>query len=117
MATIKLYTDLPQSKKLAEILPIESADMYWMHGKLDNMKQLPTPYIIGNAHGEPLWDDFDVPCWSIAVLLNTLPTFTIDSSDDHYFRIHCCGKFTEWHDNLVDACVEMILKLHKLNLL
>lgn len=29
MATIKAYTDLEQSKKLAEILPVESADMYY----------------------------------------------------------------------------------------
>ena len=28
MATIKSYTDLEQSKKLAEILPLESADMF-----------------------------------------------------------------------------------------
>lgn len=28
MATIKSFTDLEQSKKLAEILPIESADMH-----------------------------------------------------------------------------------------
>ena len=29
MTTIKSYTDISQSKKLAEILPLESADMYW----------------------------------------------------------------------------------------
>lgn len=29
MATIKAYTDIEQSRKLAEILPIESADMYY----------------------------------------------------------------------------------------
>ena len=29
MATIKSYTDIFQSKKLAEILPLESADMWW----------------------------------------------------------------------------------------
>lgn len=29
MAQIKSYTDLEQSKKLAEILPLESADMCW----------------------------------------------------------------------------------------
>ena len=29
MATIKSYTDIEQSRKLAEILPIESSDMYW----------------------------------------------------------------------------------------
>ena len=28
MATIKSYTDLEQSKKLAKILPIETADMF-----------------------------------------------------------------------------------------
>ncbi len=117
MTKIKQCSDLKQSKKLSEILSIESADMYWMHGKLDNVKHLPTPNIIGNAHGEPLWDDFDVPCWSLAALVNILPTFRIDSSDDHYFRVHCYGKFTEWHDNLVDACYEMIIKLHELNLL
>ena len=30
MATIKAYTDLEQSKKLAEILPLESADMIYI---------------------------------------------------------------------------------------
>lgn len=29
MTTIKSYTDIEQSKKLAEILPLESADMGW----------------------------------------------------------------------------------------
>lgn len=29
MTTIKRYTDISQSRKLAEILPIESADMYY----------------------------------------------------------------------------------------
>ena len=29
MATIKSYTDIEQSRKLAKILPLESADMYW----------------------------------------------------------------------------------------
>ena len=27
---MKVYTDISQSKKLAEILPIESADMYYL---------------------------------------------------------------------------------------
>ena len=31
MTTIKSYTDLQQSKKLAEILPLESADMWHQH--------------------------------------------------------------------------------------
>lgn len=32
---MKAYTDIEQSKKLAEILPIESADMYYFR-QIDN---------------------------------------------------------------------------------
>ena len=59
----------------------------------------------------------DIPCWSLAALLGVFPTFTIDSSDDHYFRVHCYIYFSEWHNNPVDACYEMILKLHELKML
>ena len=31
MATIESYTDLEQSKKLAEILPLESSDMHYCY--------------------------------------------------------------------------------------
>ena len=41
MATIKAYTDLEQSKKLAEILPLETADMFYVAGKGE-------PIFIGN---------------------------------------------------------------------
>ncbi len=74
MATIKAYTDLKQSKKLAEILPIESADMEY---KLGSGK-------VG---------------WMVSVYPDNC-------------RCDSC-----WHDNPIDACYEMILKLHELNLL
>lgn len=134
MATIKSYTDLEQSKKLAEILPIESADMYWMNGKLDNVKHLPIPNIIGNAHDEPLWNDFDVPCWSLAALLEQIPYELCDDDgnslylqiykeDDAYQLVYedTYGDFesieTDRYEHFVDACYEMILKLNELNLL
>ena len=34
MATIKAHTDLPQSKKLAEFLPHESADMHYNNASI-----------------------------------------------------------------------------------
>ena len=34
MATIKSHTDLPQSKKLSEILPLESADMHYNNASI-----------------------------------------------------------------------------------
>ena len=36
MATFKSYTDIEQAKKLAEILPLESADMYYMETSPNN---------------------------------------------------------------------------------
>ena len=36
---MKAYTDVEQSKKLAEILPIESADLWWAEryaGRMEN---------------------------------------------------------------------------------
>ena len=105
MTTLKSYTDLEQSKKLAEILPLESADM-----RYDGvMLELKIPKVRYNGLG--------TPCWSFAALLNILPSATLDSSDDHHYRVHCNERFTDWHDNSVDACVAMIEKLHKLNLL
>lgn len=121
MATIKSYTDISQSKKLAKILPLESADMYWMHGKLDKVKQYPTPYIIGNALGEPLWDEFDLPCWSLVALLNVLPQgYSLGnkkSNGKYYICMTCVKHDVIEYDNPIDACIEMIEMLHELNLL
>ena len=114
MEEIKSYTNLEQSKVLAKTLPLESADMSWKYQK-------------DRWVGEPdyrEWPDFekatdrrDIPCWSLAALLGVLPTFTIDSSDDHYFRVHCYTYFSEWHNNPVDACYAIIIKLHEANIL
>ena len=71
MTTIKSYTDLEQSKKLAEILPIESADMrYHTISHYD-----PTPcYEIVYTVEFGKAKDRDIPCWSLAALLNLLPS-------------------------------------------
>ena len=106
MATIKSYTDIEQSKKLAEILSLDSADMYYWCG--EDLR-------IGGYRAMDI--DYDIPCWSLAALLNVLPSATLDSSNDHHFRIHCMKRYTEWYDNAVDACVEMIIRLNELKIL
>ena len=103
---MKSYTDIEQSKKLAEILPIESADMFYRDNGID--VKLMWEHIAQNVTN---------PCWSLTALLNVLQSATLDSSNDHHFRIHCMERYTEWYDNAVDACYEMILKLKKLKLL
>ena len=114
MATFKSYTDIEQAKKLAEILPLESADMYYMETSPNNY----TVSILQRLERDMLHNQAEhykmFPCWSLAALLNVLPSATLDSSDDHHYRIHCMGRYTEWYDNAIDACYEMILKLHEL---
>ena len=116
---MKSYTDIEQSKKLAEILPSESADMFYCYGmdidtKVWSFDSIPTIIDADNQI-----DIGDIPCWSLASLLNFLPMWTLDSSEgpDKQFRLHCKGHFSEWRDNPVDVCYETIIRLHKNNLL
>ena len=107
--TMKAFTDISQGKKLAEILPMESADMY-----------LDYDFLKHEVYAMIMDDQFDDTCiraWSLAALLDALPSSTLDSSNDHYYRSYCMERFTEWHDNAVDACYEMIIKLHEQKLL
>ena len=115
MATMKSYTDIEQSKKLAEILPLNSADMWWLYitaqGKhIAMMYEEPDPHYLTRMERYGI-KDAAIRCWSLAALLDVLPTFSIDSSDDHYYRLYCMERFTEWYDNAVDACYEMIIAL------
>lgn len=118
MATIKSYTSLEQSKKLAEILPLESADMsyrpYREEGGILNYQSNLCPYRFAS------WIGF--PCWSLAALLSVLPypsshkTFSGWRCDSYNKEGTSCI-LGEPSDNPVDACYEMILKLHELKML
>ena len=122
---MKSYTDLEQSEKIAEILPHKSADMFWTNHCYGSIRSSMTVSSKTIEEYKNLLTrfadltDIDVfyPCWSLAALLNVLPSATLDSSIDHHYRVHCMGIYTEWHDNSIDACVEMIMKLHKLKIL
>jgi len=132
---MKAYTDIGQSKKLAEILPIESADMYRVfennaetrvyHGKI------PTAYFICK------------PCWSLAALLDRLKIFTTPTAFSVKVCVPLLRKTNKGYsltyagdyalmvnngadivapieivaENPIDVCVEMILKLHELKML
>lgn len=111
MAAIKSFTDLEQSKKLTVFLPLESADMnYWCGTQI-------------RLGGHRTMDkDLDVPCWSLAALLEVLHESKICHYNDRYYcqYINEGCEFissTSEYNNPIDACVAMILKLHKLNLL
>lgn len=120
---MKAFTSLEQSKKLAEILPLETADMRY------------APF--GDTHPW-FWDGHllekgAIPCWSLAALLNALPVSLdegqhclalINSNPNGDIEWLCCYEDDNgslligcYGDNQVDACVEMIYELKKTNLL
>ena len=122
MATIRAYTTVEQSKKLAEILPLESADMVYIATANDDIGD--TLYT-AEYKSEIIIKEGDtdyVNCWSLASLFNVLPHIqefypTIEKINDKYVcRYKNSGIWTNG-DNPVDACYEIILKLNELKML
>ena len=122
MATVKSYTDLEQSRKLAEILPIESADMSYYTWKDDGHLMSPVPFVLDGTEVKEDGMFEYIPCWSLASLLKTLnfPSLTQNKEDEWEVCVfdHDNDDYIEkTASNPVDACYEMILKLNELNLL
>lgn len=118
---MKSYTDLEQSKKLAEILPIESADMCFnTFNTRKSMPPLMTPYSRFNEFFdmEPT-PAFLIPCWSLAALLSVLQEVddNIEFWNDHEDWHLDAANYDVYSSSLVDACYEMIVKLKENNLL
>jgi hypothetical protein len=111
---MKSYTDLEQSKKLAEILPIESADMNWHELPFTGFFARAFPYKHDNGATEGIF-----PCWSLAALLDVIPSgkALIHDKGNLGYKCICNNMDTYFHDNPVDACYKMIIKLNGLNLL
>lgn len=133
---MKSYTDLEQSKKLAEILPPESADMcykaYKEEGGIPDYQVTLCPYQFASWIG--------IPCWSLAALLDLLPNkFNVEAIAFNKLKnsdyLDKCTKTlywfnNTWHcdymdedfeseismsaDNPVDACVKMFFELKRL---
>ena len=134
MATIKAYTDLSQSKTLSKILPLESADMEYLAIKETGTLIGSIPFVKDDSEVEDsayshIYDR--IACWSLAALLDVLPKRI---KDYNVLRIDISEKdFSIWYDEIgygvnnelpnitketaIDACYEMIIKLHELNLL
>jgi len=126
---MKSYTDLEQSKKLAEILPLESADMYYCYGMDIKTKEWSydnTPTIIDE---ENKLDIGDMPCWSLAALSEFILPYIADNDGNNYkfylskdgldrwiayyksddVSIHIC----EESYNMIDVILEMVCWLKK----
>lgn len=118
MATIKSYTDIEQAKKLAKILPLESADFVWLIGHLHTDGPR---YEMIRAKGEVSEPENYWPCWSLAALLDVMKEPEIIRNSEGTWLIRVWYNRYPFsiggYNNPIDACYEMILKLNKLNLL
>ncbi len=112
MVTITSYPDLEKCRKLAKFLSRETADMEWINDGLGEPFPIPVERV----------NDDEEPCWSLAALLSVLEHPRCFQGDKPmYWFCGCFGKDKLYHemeaDNPVDACVNMIIELNKLNLL
>jgi len=130
MTTIKSYTDIEQSKKLTEILPLESADMvYIWHATSDNPtfrfdEDMP-PMVLKDVPINEITAD-TLPCWSLVALLEIIPGSELSKSVDDIGKWEASAwkdpdlellMRVEGFDNPIDACYDMILKLHEFKIL
>ena len=116
---MKTFTDLGQSKKLAEILPLDSADCFYRrfvdHYNAIQYTLETYPYCKGanKIH--------DLPCWSLAALLDVLPRIehlrpSIDLNpklDSNEVAIYYHSEDSPYivNDNLIDAAFAMAMWL------
>ena len=133
---LKSYTDIEQSRELVEILPLESADMYYFLDPTPagNIYHLVVQRVDFGTKNLPQYDEGDISCWSLASLLEEIPEVICfdDDESDYTLEILKEGGFyylsygnslehgkieIEPQENFVDACVELILKLKEQNLL
>jgi len=129
MAIIKSYTDLPQSKVLAKILPLESADMHYATWTI-----LDGEFIVSPNQGstiKSMQEDYGnqiIPCWSLTALLSVLPKidaeepmvrklYYANEPKERYICQYSLTNMTSEYGNPVDACVAMIIKLHEREIL
>ena len=114
---MKSYTSIEQAKKMSEYLSLESADMF--HA-VDAEIVVTTPYItyLNGERNIPAYKGA-IPCWSLAALLSVLDFPSLNQNKEDEWEVcvpnHNSDGYIEVSaDNPVDACYEMITKLHDL---
>lgn len=115
----KICTDIEQSNKLIRLgIDITTADMFW-HRKFDGTLSLRVDDIMVKL---------DTPAWSLAALLGTMPSVIKRKGKRMFLTLEKAGAYNlyykspdrldelwETKEEPIDACVEMIEKLHTEN--
>lgn len=134
---MKAYTDIEQSRKLAKILPLESADCFWDYDDLQKYHRIDWFEDGYDKDSQLRLNKNNVCAWSLAALLDVLPFHLIvnnqryafsmvkglDKNGETYaikytiFNTTIYFHLTDFYNNPVDTCVEMIFKLNELKML
>ena len=115
---MKSYTDIEQSKRLAEILPLESADMCYLSEESLVPKVIYNGMVFFNSEKERLTDV--IHCWSLTALMDILDRGALFITPQGWAcqsYINFKAITSSYYDNPVDSCYEMIIKLHEQKLL
>ena len=105
---IKGYTDIEQSKELAKILPLESADMGYLWNGISSFCEYP-------VSNQTIFKRIEnIPCWSLAALMNVLDRGNLFKTPQGWVsQSYIDSKVitSDHYDNPIDACYETIIKL------
>lgn len=104
---MKSYTDIEQSKKLAEILPLESADM--RYHTISHCNPYPCDEIVYTVDFDKASHN-DIPCWSLAALLELMPDVNFYKRGNKT-KIENTYRTIRNDISLIDAAFEMIVWL------
>ena len=130
----KICTSLEQSKKLSEFLTVESADMFYYK---DAVTKEDNPRVMDYSQVPKNKSMYFFPCWSLAALLSVLPFHLIVNNHSYAFSMvkgfNKNGEtyaikyaifnttfylhLTDFYNNPIDACYEMIIRLNELKML
>lgn len=115
----KICTSIEQSKKLIELgIDVNTADVFW-----DTLlAKKPEAQVNNHYFIDEYNDEHRVPAWSLSALLEMLPkNYLIEANKKStrtlYHITAISGEVTHYHQDLVDAAVEMIIQLKNKNLL
>ena len=110
----KDYTSVEQSQKLIKLgINKTTSDMHYdKHSLEDYYSPIPIIGKYSEIHDQ-------LPCWSLSALLEILPPGKILLHNKRKKKKKCiCNNIhTDFHDNPVDACFEMIVELNELKML
>ena len=103
---MKVATTIEQSKELANVVPVESADVYWWHY---------TEHCYMGLMNDGDYTKGDIPAWSLGALLGLIEDeykiekTMLDQSLVFTYAIICEDYRTTEHEDLLDAAVEFII--------